>query len=130
MSQYITATLVNSQVIISEMIEKSDNDEYYILVNPTKPIMMPDTNKILLVAMNPFSDSTEYKLHVSHVLTIGSLSPAYIDAYVASTKVIKENSLKNYDVVDDVDELLEEAVDIAPVKKSYSIHWQIKISLL
>lgn len=123
MPQYITATLVNSQVIISEVEEEMDEDEFYTLINPTKPIMMGESNKILLVAMNPFSDSTEYKLHVSHVMTMGNLSSTYLDAYLASVKVIKDNILKNYDVVNNVDDFLDDAEEVVKKdKKSYSIH--------
>jgi hypothetical protein len=102
------------------MDDELDESEFYTFHNPTKPIMMPDTNKIMLVAMNPFSDSIEFKIHASHILSMGNLDEVYLDIYMNSVDTIL-NKIKNRNIVkdeypDDYDENLN------TFEKSQMIH--------
>lgn len=117
---FVTATLISNQVIISEVEDQLDENEFYTFINPTKPIMMPDTNKIMLVSMNPFSDSAEYKIRASHVMCMGNLDEVYLDIYLNSVDII-HNKLKSQNIMkdeypDDYDE------DLNNVEKSQMIH--------
>ncbi len=117
---FVSATLISNQVIISEVEDNLDENEFYIFHNPTKPIMMPDSNKIMLVSMNPFSDSVEFKIHASHILCMGGLDEAYVDIYLNSVDVI-QNRLKNKNIVkDEYPEDYDE--DLNNVEKSQLIH--------
>ena len=117
---FVTATLVSNQVIISEVEDDLDENEFYTFHNPTKPIMMEDKNKIMLVAMNPFSDSVEFKIHASHILAMGNLDEVYVDIYKNAVDVI-HNKIKNRTLVDDEypDDYDE---DLNNVEKSQLIH--------
>ena len=97
---FVTATLISNQVIISEVDDDLDENEFYIFHNPTKPIMLEDKNKIILVAMNPFSDSVEFKIHASHIISMGNLDEVYVDIYLNSVETI-HNKLKNRNIVKD-----------------------------
>lgn len=103
MSDYITSVLVNSQVIISEVL--NETAEHFVFLYPTKPIMLPDSNKILLVAMNPFSDEIEYTIDKIHIISIGKLQDSYVDIYKKSVEVIKNNNKVAYG---EIDEILDE----------------------
>ena len=97
---FVTATLISNQVIISEVDDDLDENEFYTFHNPTKPIMLEDKNKIMLVSMNPFSDSVEFKIHASHILSMGNLDEVYVDIYLNSVEIIL-NKIKNRNIVKD-----------------------------
>lgn len=112
--EYISAVLVNSQVLLSELDigEKEnglDDNGFYTFINPVKPIIMPETNKIALVAMNPFSDSIEYKIHASHIMSMGSMDITYIDTYNNAVDSIQEKlkiKYQEYTEIPEYDETL------------------------
>ena len=106
MSNYITAILINSQVVISEVLSETSTD--FTFLYPTKPIMLPDSNKILLVAMNPFSGEITYTISKSNIISIGKLQDSYVDIYIKSVEVIKNNSKKPFN---EIDEILDEYED-------------------
>ena len=117
---FVTATLISNQVIIAEVEDELDDDNFYTFHNPTKPIMLEDKNKIMLVAMNPFSDSIEFKIHASHILAMGNLDEVYLDIYVKSVKEMHKR-LENRNIVkdelpDDYDE------DLNNVEISQMVH--------
>lgn len=117
---YVSATLVSNQVIISEVDDDLDENEFYTFHNPTKPIMLEDKNKIMLVAMNPFSDSVEFKIHASHILSMGNLDEVYVDIYLNSVEMIL-NKIKNKTLVkDEYPEDYDE--DLNNVEKSQMVH--------
>ena len=125
---FVTATLISNQVIIAEVEDELDDDNFYTFHNPTKPIMLEDKNKIMLVAMNPFSDSIEFKIHASHILAMGNLDKVYVDIYEKSVEEMHKR-LKNRNIVkdelpDDYDE------DLNNVEISQMVHWQSIVNLV
>ena len=75
--------------------------------------------------MNPFSDSVQYKIHATHVMSIGQLEMTYIDTYNNAVNAIEKSLLNKYQVytqteetpeMDEYDEILND------VKESKTIH--------
>lgn len=122
MKEYITATLVNGQVLISELIKEVDENGFYTFNNPTKPIMMPESNKIVLVSLNPFSDSIEFKIHASHVMVMGNLDATYIDVYNSAVEIIHKNIKMKYDKMLENDESDEFEDKFEGIEISQLIH--------
>lgn len=122
MAEYITATLVNGQVLISELMGEIDENGFYTFNNPTKPIMMPESNKIVLVSLNPFSDSVEFKIHGSHVMVMGNLDATYIDVYNSAVEIIHKNIKMKYNKMLENTELDEYEDKFEGVEISQLIH--------
>jgi hypothetical protein len=109
---YVSAVLSNGQVIISQVDIVLDEEGYYTFINPLKPVIMPETNKVALVQMNAFSDAEEYKIHQSFVMSIGSLDATYIDTYTNAVDSIEHKRKVKYQrLVEDTDEDFDEEYD-------------------
>ena len=94
--EYISAILQNGQVILGQVEDEIDDNGFYTFHNPLKPIILTESNKIALVQMNPFSDSIEFKIHESHVMSLGALQITYIDVYNNAVNTIEESLLAKY----------------------------------
>lgn len=79
--EYTTITCVNGQILISEMSLELDDNGFYTLTNPVKPVPLDDGKSVVFIRANPFSDSTTFKIHATHVMLIGSLDATYINDY-------------------------------------------------
>jgi hypothetical protein len=105
--EYVTLTLTSGQVIMSKMNLIMDDDGYYTLESPMKPIILTESNNIALVAMNPFSESIQYKIHGMHIMTVGALDVSYIEVYDNAVLALEKKTKEKYDLMFDFDEEIQ-----------------------
>lgn len=103
--EYITLTLINGQVLISKMSPILNKHDYYTMINPVKPILLPESNKVALVQHNPFSESIEFQIHATHILTMGALDVNYVEMYDNAVNALHKKTKKSYDEFLKLDEL-------------------------
>jgi hypothetical protein len=111
--EYVTLTLSTGQVILSKMELTADDDGYYTLESPMKPIVLTESSNIALVAMNPFSDSVAFKIHGMHIISVGALDANYIEMYDNAVLALHKKAKEKYDElfnlpdddIDDIDDL-------------------------
>ena len=94
----MSVTFTTGVTVLCELDVTASPTGFYTLYNPLKPVAMQDENgsKIALVQMNPFSDSSEFKIHYSHIVSVGSMIADYIEKYVESVHQIDMAIAKRY----------------------------------
>lgn len=107
---FASLLLINGNAILCEIDAKVDLNGFYTVHNPMKPIVVTtdESSNIVLVQMNPFSDSSVYKIHSSQVVTIGSMIADYIDKYNAAVVEVEKAIDQRYRKL------------LAPVMKSHN----------
>jgi hypothetical protein len=124
--EYVTITLTTGQVILSRMELAADEEGYFTLESPMKPIILTESNNIALVAMNPFSDSVDFKVHGMHIISVGALDANYIEMYDNAVLALHKKTKQNYDEMFNLEETLDDFDDeieiIADVEVGKTIH--------
>lgn len=96
--EYVSLTLTTGVTVLCEIDSKPDANGFYVIHNPVKPIAIQDgtESRIALVQMNPFSDSSEFRIHHSHIVSVGSMIADYIEKYIDSVRQIDLAIEKRY----------------------------------
>lgn len=122
--EYVSIVLVNGQVIISRMSTSLDENDYYTMIHPLKPILLPESNKIALIQHNPFSESIEFQIHASHVITMGALDATYVTIYDNAVEALTKKVKRDYDSIFNLDEeevdeeMSEDIIEDLPISKT------------
>lgn len=90
----VSVQLSSGQTIIGEMEETFDENGFYVIHNPVRPVLVGEN--MVMVSMNPFSDSRVFKVHPMHVVSVGSIHFQYIDMYHESVDRIEEGIKQKY----------------------------------
>lgn len=121
--EYVSMVLINGQILITKMKLILDDNDCYTIFSPMKPIILPESNKIALMSHNPFSESIEFQIHASMVMTIGALDINYIqmfddavDALMKKTKASYDKFLGNDEIDDDEDEIQNVKIELPATK--------------
>jgi hypothetical protein len=109
--EYVTITLTTGQVILTKMNLSSDEDGFYKLESPMKPIVLTETNNIALVSMNPFSDSIDFKVHAMHIVSVGSLDANYIEMYDNAVTALHKTAKQKIEVMFNMDDEIPDLDD-------------------
>lgn len=91
---YVTMQLISGTTILAQVEKELDDNGYYVTHYPLKPVLVGE--KIILTSCNPFSDDFVFRIHQTHVITIGSMHFSYIDLYNESVKRIDEQIKQEY----------------------------------
>lgn len=91
----VSMILINGQVVLTECQATPDENGFFTLINPVRPVIIENT--IEFVAFNSFSDSTHYKVHFDKIISIGEMHFQYIDKYIESVERIDKEVLSKYE---------------------------------
>jgi hypothetical protein len=117
--EYVTIIQINGQVLLTKLLGDVDDNGFYTIENPLKPIVMSESSKVMFVAMNPFSNSVEFKLHASHIMTMGNMDESYIDVYNNAVQaILKQADETIVRMATPLEEQLEEIDLITPSNKT------------
>ena len=77
-------------------------------------------NCLVLSMMNPFSDSDEFQIHRSHILSVGSMHFEYVDAYYEAVERIEKNIIEGYDKMVDSETFKSDSIYVDNVSEILS----------
>lgn len=109
--EYVSMQLISGVTLLAQIEKELDDVGYYVVHYPLKPVLVEES--VVLASLNPFSDDFVFRIHPTHVLTIGSMHFSYIDLYNNSVKRIDEQIKQEYNaLLEPVDE--EDKIHIIP----------------
>lgn len=121
--EFVTVILISNQVLLTKLVGDVDENGFYVFKVPLKPLIIPDSNKVALVAMNPFSNSVEYRIHSQHIISIGIMDIGYIDMYNNAVDALFTKTKSKYDKLLDLDdEEYDDESDLNILEISNTLH--------
>jgi len=118
--KYVSMQLTTGTTILAEMYIEDSGSDFFRVKNPLRPILVDASSQaITLVAMNPFSDSTDYLISATNVVSVGEMHFEYLNLYIESVDRIERSIISKINNLVNPENKKEE-VKVQPTSMMYA----------